>query len=222
MTFSEYSECIKTRGYFSLRLDDNRAQLGVTDNACDLVLSKWLIPLLEVCERVFVYRLVFKDGSYDATTSPRDAKPAVLSKTTTRVELDAKAMLTDRYGKYWAWALRHATIVVCIPQMQVPMEALAKECWDPGILMNLGAVVPSRSIQLAKHEAKEGKVCCVFSRDSYSISSHIFAPTKELLNFYKYSVMNCRFILKGLERELKPVRKKEMDKLGGRKSNPAT
>jgi hypothetical protein len=206
MTFSEYCTYVRKRGYFSVRLSDNRSQPGISDTACDWVLEKWLVPILSVCESSFVYRIVFQDRPYDVTPPPRSSKPILLGRTMQRVELEGKAMLGREHRNYMAWALRHATVAVCVPFERLPSNALAKECWDPGILTNLGAIVSRGSLELARRAGAKKTMCFLFSRDSYAISCHVFGPPKDLLGFYKRCVINCRFILKGLERELKSVR----------------
>lgn len=206
MTFAEYSDHVKQKGYFSVQLNDHRGQSGLTDEACELVLKKWVKPLLAVCQNSYIYRRLSKNRPYDSTPPPTSPRPFVLSKTTVRTELDSNRMLDSKFDRYWVWALKHANITLCIPKDRFPIEGLAKECWDPTILMNLGTVVAAGSIQLGKREATKQIICSVFSHDSYSIQSHVFAPEKYLLDLYKRCVLNCRFILKPLERDLMPVR----------------
>lgn len=173
MTFSEYAEYVRRKGYFSVQLNDHRGQSGLTDAACELVFEKWLIPLLSVCQGAHVYRKIYRDRPYDATPPPRSPRPVQLSRTNIRTELDGKAMLDKKYASYWTWALKHANATLCISRDKFPVEELAKECWDPGILTNLRATVAGGAIQLAKREVAKQNVCCVFSRDSYSIECHI-------------------------------------------------
>ena len=209
MTFSQYCEYVRRFGQFSARLGDNRTELRIPDAACELVIDKWLTPLLTVAKSVYIYRRTSKDRSYDVTPPPRGSKPVIMAKTIARIELDAKPMMAMEQRKYWWWALRHANITVVVPVDRVPVEALARESWDPAILTNLGAVVARGSIDLAKREATKENACFIFARSSADVRCHIFAPTRELLKFYECFVVNCRFILKGLERELMPVREKQ-------------
>jgi len=208
MKFAKYAEHIRQLGHFSVQLNDHRGQTGLTDGICEIVTEKWVYPLLALSQGAYIYRKVSKDRPYDATPPPRSVKPAVLSKTPVRTELDPKSVLGREYFQYWAWALRHANVTLCVGSRNFPVEALAKECWDPTILLNLGAVVAGGAIQLAKRQTVKKHVCCVFSHDSYSIDCHIFAPPEDLLAYYECFVMNCHFILKGLERDLLPLRRK--------------
>ena len=209
MTFSEYREYVRKFGHFCVRLGDNRTELRIPDAACELVIDKWLTPLLTVARSVYIYRRTSKDHPYDVTPPPRGSRPAILTKTVVRMELDAKRMLAVELRKYWWWALRHTNITLIVPPDAAPVEMLAKESWDPAILTNLGAVVARGSIELAKREAKKENACFIFYHMSSDVHCNIFAPSRELLKFYECFVVNCRFILKGLERELMPVRQKQ-------------
>lgn len=209
MTFFEYCENVRKYGHFSVRLGDNRTELRIPDAACELVIDKWLTPLLSVAQSVYIYRKTSKVHAYDVTPPPRGSKPAVLTKTAVRIELDAKPIMAVEQRKYWWWALRHTNITVIVPPDAVPVEALAKESWDPAILTNLGAAAARGSIELGKREAKKQNACFIFYPMSSDLYCNIFAPTRELVEFYEYFVVNCRFILKRRERELMPVREKK-------------
>src|SRR5436190_985440 len=101
MTFSEYCEYVKAYRRFSVALGDNRVKPEISDSACDFAFDKWLVPLLTVAERAYVYRRIYKDRPYDSTPPPRGSKPVVLTKTPVRAELDAMAMLLREQRKYW-------------------------------------------------------------------------------------------------------------------------
>lgn len=208
MIFQEYCEQVERYGYFSVELGDNRVQPAIADGACDFVTDKWLTPLIAVAERAYLYRRVSKTAPYDATPPPRGSRP-VLARRSTRVELDTRAVLLSEHRRYLHWALRHANMVLVVPTAHVPTEAIATESWDPGILTNLEAVAARGAKEFARCEIAKRKACFLFSRDSYTISCHIFAPPKELLRFYECFVLNCRFVLKGLEQELAPMRRKK-------------
>jgi hypothetical protein len=207
MTFSEYSENVKNYGYFSVDLGDNRARPDITDEVCEIILDKWLIPLMSVSQNVFIYQ---RKSAYseEVTPPPKHLAPIVLGKTEARIELDHSKMPISKYRSYWYWAMRHRNrnITLVIPKDKFHVELFAKESWDPSILTNLAVVVARGSIQLARRVVAQQNVCCILSRESYNLECHIFAPPTDLLNYYKSFVVNCRFVSKGLERELISVR----------------
>lgn len=206
MTYNEYKAIIGKYGHFSLRLDNNNKVPIISDDTCILVNKQWLIPLAENCENVYVYRRKYKDRTFDVTPPPKWKIPVAVSKTSVRVEHSAKSITSLEYFDYWAWALRHLNIVFTFKTKKFPINLVAKQCWDPGILMNPSAVMARGSIELAKREIVSNNTCIIFNNDAYSIHVEVYAPKIYLLKYYEIFVINCKFILKGLEKELKTIR----------------
>ena len=204
-----YVTSAKRHGHFMVSLGDNSTHPGISDEACRMSYTTWLLPLLMVSQRAFIYRRMSKTRPFDVTPPPRSPKPVVLGKTSVRSELDVPKVLNQKLDAFWAWGFRHANIVLCIPEAKFPIGTLANQCWNPAILTNLGAVVARGALSLAKREALRQCVCCIFRKDSYNISVVIFPPRKRLRGLYDDFASNCKFTFKDLERDFKSLRKRK-------------
>ena len=197
MSLAEYKKLVTKYGYFTVRLDDNRIDNALQNEKLKDIVSHWVEPLLKQCLAVYLYHNQY------LTPPPKNVRPIIISRTRARLRVDSSKMLGERYLNFWTWVLsaRNMGIVLDVNIDLIP--ALASRSWDPSILTNLGAVIPRGLIILAKREVAKNKMVWVFSRDSYSVYVNAFVPRQQLLDCYELFVKNSRFILKGLERELK-------------------
>lgn len=204
-----YASYVQKCGHFLVSLTDNRSGLRLPDEDYNRILDEWITPLSLVSNRVFVYQRRSKTRPFDVTPPPRSPKPLVISRTPVRVELDFRKMSVPKYREYWLWALRHRNIVFCFGEDNFPITLLAAKCWNPAILLNLGAVIASGAIKLAKRYSLKNNVCCIVRGNSSDVTSVVFAPRKKLAELYKQVVINCQFTHPAFEREFAAFRRQK-------------
>ncbi len=205
-TFGYYLSQVARYGYFQVRLDDNWGAVSVSDEACKQAAEKWLTPLLTSAEQTHIFQRL--GGCIDVTPAPRTKRPVVINRTKSSFEIELSSVDVASQQRFWTWALRHRKIFIVIPLKRFPLESLATECWDPGILTNVSVAVGANTLAFARHQSQSARnLVCVFTTMGGSLYVELFSRYGVLARLFEGFVLHCRFLNKGLAKELMPYRR---------------
>ncbi len=219
-SFEYYRERIRKSRHFEVGLDGTWGDPSLEEAALNDVLHNWLAPLVDVASNIFILRADWGDDS-DCTPSPRTKQPRTIRRAKDLLEVRSQEANISLQEKYWRWALRHRIVIFKVAPERFPINSLAKECWDPVLVTNLGVILGANGLGFAKFHAFRGKaIVCSATWTSSGFMASLLAPDSDLLALYEACVLNCRFMRKGLEEELMPYRRKMLRQFRTAATNP--